>query len=210
VAGIFSCFLAIHNTTVRVMFSMGRDRVLPASSARCTTVGSHRTARSLRKPSSPLSVNRREWARARRYGSYGFTGAIGTVAIVIVYVISNIALIRYFWQKPRAASRPTSSFRFSSCGPRVPAVSVAAPGQAYPTTWSDRRPHLDPLGLGLYLYFRATAPEKIAAIGTFVAEDDLPIAEQHEFSLTARAPSVQHPTVAEVEAMREVTTKGGE
>src|ERR1700751_1280998 len=31
IVGIFSCFLAIHNTTVRVMFSMGRDHILPTS-----------------------------------------------------------------------------------------------------------------------------------------------------------------------------------
>src|ERR1700726_1786404 len=29
ITGLFSCFLAIHNTTIRIIFSMGRDRVLP-------------------------------------------------------------------------------------------------------------------------------------------------------------------------------------
>ncbi len=53
------------------------------------------------------------------------------------------------------------------------------------------------LGIGLFLYYRARSPEKISALGSFIAEDDLPLDEQPEALLTARAPSVQHPTVAE-------------
>jgi hypothetical protein len=53
------------------------------------------------------------------------------------------------------------------------------------------------LGAALFLYYRAKSPEKIAAIGAFVAEDDLPLDEQHESLLAARASSVQHPTIEE-------------
>jgi amino acid transporter len=151
------------------------------------------------------------WLGPGATGAYGFTGAIGTVAIVIVYIISNIALIRYFWHKQerRIATHVVIPI-LGVLALAYPLYAVAAPGQAYPY-------NLVPivviiwvvLGVGLYLYFRATAPEKIAAIGTFVAEDDLPLAEQHESSLTARAPSVQHPTVAELEDMREVSIKDG-
>jgi hypothetical protein len=46
-------------------------------------------------------------------------------------------------------------------------------------------------------HFRQKSPEKIAAVGTFVAKDDLPLGEQPEALFTARATSVQHPTIAE-------------
>ena len=38
------------------------------------------------------------WLGPGATGAYGFTGAIGTVAIVLVYLASNVALIRYFWR----------------------------------------------------------------------------------------------------------------
>ena len=71
----------------------------------------------------------------------------------------------------------------------------AQPGQSYPynlvpyvvLVWLI-------LGIGLFLYYRSTSPAKIAALGSFVAEDDLPLEEQPEALLTARTPSVQHPT----------------
>ena len=44
---------------------------------------------------------------------------------------------------------------------------------------------------------RAKSLEKIAAIGTFVAEDDLPLDDQPKALLAARTTSAQQPTVAE-------------
>jgi amino acid transporter len=212
-AGIFSCFLAIHSTTARVMFSMGRDHVLPASlgTVHDRWYSPHRAIAAQTVFTIAIGIGAGIWLGPGPTGAYGFTGAIGTIAIVIVYVISNIALIRYFWRKPerRIATHVIIPI-LGVLALAYPLYAVGAPGQAYPY-------NLVPivvviwilLGLGLYLYYRATAPEKIAAIGAFVAEDDLPLAQQHESSLTARAPSVQHPTVAELEAIREVGTRDG-
>jgi hypothetical protein len=79
-----------------------------------------------------------------------------------------------------------------------PLYSVSKPGQAYPynyvpwvvLAWIA-------IGIVLYTFYRVKSPEKIAALGSFVAEEDLPLAEQPEALLTARTPAVQHPTVAE-------------
>lgn len=60
------------------------------------------------------------------------------------------------------------------------------------------------------MYFRRRSPEKIAAVGTFVAEDDLPLGEQPEALLAARAPSVQRPTIAEEVARHPGITDEGE
>jgi hypothetical protein len=53
------------------------------------------------------------------------------------------------------------------------------------------------IGAALYAYYRAKSPEKIAALGNFLAEEDLPLDEQPESLLAARTPAAQHPTVAE-------------
>jgi hypothetical protein len=71
---------------------------------------------------------------------------------------------------------------------------VSKPGQTYPY-------NLVPivllvwvlLGIGLFLYYRSTSPAKIAALGSFVAEDALPLEEQPEALLTAKATSLQEP-----------------
>jgi len=43
------------------------------------------------------------------------------------------------------------------------------------------------------------SPEKIAALGSFLAEDDLALDEQPEALLGARASSLQEPTVEELD-----------
>ena len=201
IAGLFSCFLAIHNTTVRVMFSMGRDRVLPRSLGRVHQqwFSPLRAIVAQTVFTVVVGICVGLWLGPGATGAYGFTGAIGTVAIVLVYMASCVALIRYFW---RSAERKIVAHVvlpvLGVLSLAYPLYSVAKPGQSWPY-------NLVPIvvliwlvaGIALFLHFRANAPEKITALGTFVAEDDLPLDEQPEALLAARAPSVQHPTVAE-------------
>ncbi|MCU1557708.1 MAG: Amino acid/polyamine/organocation transporter superfamily [Microbacteriaceae bacterium] len=201
IAGIFSCFLAIHNTTVRVMFSMGRDQVLPKSMGRLHA----RWYSPLRAIivqtifTVVVGLGIGAWLGPGATGAYGFTGTIGTVAIVIVYIMANIALIKYFW---RSKERRILTHVI------VPVLGVLA--LAYPLyvvgNFSQSYPYnLVPfvvilwivIGVGLYLYYRAKSPEKIAALGAFVTEEDLPENEQPAALLASRAASVQHPTLAE-------------
>jgi hypothetical protein len=44
--------------------------------------------------------------------------------------------------------------------------------------------------------YRAKSPAKIAALGNFLAEEDLPAEEQPEALLASLTPAVQHLTVA--------------
>ncbi|MDQ2754972.1 MAG: APC family permease [Actinomycetota bacterium] len=199
--GIFSCFLAIHNTTVRVMFSMGRDRILPGTLGQVHErwFSPHLAIYAQTAFTVVVGIGAGLWLGPGATGAYGFTGAIGTVAIVIVYILSNIALIRYFWRL--AERRIVTHVLIPLLGVLAllyPLYAVSAPGQAFPY-------NLVPIvvivwilaGVVLYLYYRARSPQKIAALGSFLAEDDLPLEEQPEGLLSARAPSVQHPTVAE-------------
>ena len=201
IAGLFSCFLAIHNTTVRVMFSMGRDQVLPASLGRI-----HQTWYSPLRAivvqsvfTMVIGIGVGIWLGPGATGAYGFTGTIGTVAIVIVYIMSNIALVKYFWKL--AERKIITHVIVPVLGVLAllyPLYAVANPAQSYPF-------NLVPIivllwiaaGVVLYFYYKAKAPEKIAALGSFITEEDLPEGEQNAALQTGRAPSVQHPTVAE-------------
>jgi amino acid transporter len=195
IAGIFSCFLAIHNTTVRVMFSMGRDRVLPASLGRVHArwFSPHRAIAVQTIFTVVVGISVGLWLGPGATGAYGFTGSIGTVAIVIVYILSNIALIRFFWRRSdRKVLTHIVIPILGILGLAYPLWAVSNPAQAAPY-------NLVPIvvvvwiivGIVLYLYYRAKSPEKIAALGAFIAEDDVPPSEQHENLLTARASSVQ-------------------
>lgn len=174
IGGIFSCFLALHTTTVRVMFSMGRDRVLPASLGRVHArwYSPYRAIIVQTCFTVAVGLGVGLWLGPEPTGTYAFTGAIGTVAIVIVYMLSNIAHIRYFWRVPkRSILAHVIAPALSVLSLAYPLYSIAAPGQIFPYNlvpvvvlcWGAA-------GTVLYYYYRAKAPAKIAAIGSFVSD----------------------------------------
>jgi amino acid transporter len=176
ICGIFTCLLAIHNTTVRVMFSMGRDHVLPASlgDVHPRWFSPYHAIVAQTAFTLIVGLGTAAWLGPGATGAYGFTGAIGTVAIIIVYMLSNVAHIRYFWRMPRRGV--VTHVVVPALGVvslAYPLYSVAAPGQLYPY-------NLVPVIVGVWLlagaalhhYYRAKSPEKIAAIGAFITADD--------------------------------------
>ncbi len=188
IIGIFSCLMAIHNTTTRIIFSMGRDHILPSMLGRVHprwfspyTAIIVQTIFTL-VVGFPVAL----WLGPGATGAYGFTGAIGTVAIVIVYMLSNIALIRYFFKLPQR------NWFLHIVVPILgvlalayPLWSVAQPNQSYPynlvpyivLAWLI-------IGVIVFFYFRATAPQKLTALGSFLAEENSSDAEDNLVSNT--------------------------
>jgi amino acid transporter len=196
-AGLFSCFLAIHNTTVRVMFSMGRDHVLPASLGyvHARWFSPYRAIAAQTGFTVVIGLALGAWLGPKATGTYGFTGAIGTVAIVIVYMLSNVAHIRYFWRMPRrSVFTHVVAPALGIVSLAYPLYSVIAPGQLFPY-------NLVPIVLGVWLvaglvlhsYHRANRPEAIAAIGTVIAEDELHLDGHPDRPLAPRLSSARHP-----------------
>lgn len=195
IAGIFSCLLAIHNTTVRVMFSMGRDHILPSSLGRVHErwFSPHRAITVQTIFTVVVGLGTGFWLGPGATGAYGFTGAIGTVAIVVVYIISNIALIRFFWRKKeRNLFTHLVIPTLGVIALLYPLYSVSDPSQDYPY-------NLVPIivvvwiiaGAVLYFYYRAKSPQKIAALGTFIAEDELPLSDHEESLQSTQSLSAQ-------------------
>ena len=175
-AGLFSCLLAIHNTTIRIIFSMGRDKVLPGwlgkVHSRWFSPYTAIIAQTIFTLILGFAIG--FWLGPGATGAYGFTGAIGTVAIVIVYMMCNIALIRYFFRLPeRNWLLHVIIPILGVAALAYPLWAVAQPGQAYPY---NLVPYIViawlVFGVITYMYFRARAPEKLTALGAFLAEDN--------------------------------------
>jgi amino acid transporter len=180
---------------------MGRDNVLPSSIGRVHSrwFSPFRAIIVQSVFTAAVGLGVGAWLGPGPTGAYGFTGAIGTVAIVIVYLASNIALIRYFTKiGERRLFVHVIVPLLGVAALAYPLWSVSKPGQPYPynyVPWVVLAWIV--IGAALYAYYRAKSPEKIAALGNFLAEEDLPLDEQPESLLAARTPAAQHPTVAE-------------
>lgn len=181
VLGLFSCFLAVQNATVRVIFSMGRDKVLPGVLGKVhQRFHSPYTAiYALTAVTVVAGIGFSIWLGSGITTVYGWTGTIGTVAIVLVYMLACVGLIRFFWRDPER-----NIFLHVIC----PLLGIAA--FAYPL-WVNVKPSQPyPFnlvfwimlfwliaGAGVYWYFRSRAPEKLAAVGRVLAEDEEILAE---------------------------------
>ncbi|HVB75393.1 MAG TPA: APC family permease [Ktedonobacteraceae bacterium] len=177
ITGIFSCFLAVHNTTIRIIFSMGRDHVLPSVLGRVHPRWFSPYTAIFAQTIFTLVIGFAAgiWLGPGATGAYGFTGSIGTVAIVIVYMLCNIALIRYFFRLPeRNWFLHIVVPILGIAALAYPLWSVAQPGQAYPY---NLVPYIAigwiVLGLITYFYFRAKSPDKLTKLGAFLAEENL-------------------------------------
>jgi len=188
VAGLFSCLLAVLNTTVRVVYAMAREGVLPTRLSRV-----HPRFRSpdvaiyaLVAFSVVIGIIMSAWIGTSLTDVYGFTGSLGTVAIVLVYVLANIGLIKFYAKQP--TFNVLRHLIFPAIGTLIllyPLYEVAKPGQAFPynvvpygvLAWVV-------LGFIVYAYLQKTSPEKLAALGATMATDEIDFAEAKDLSLS--------------------------
>jgi amino acid transporter len=197
VAGLFSCMLAVLNTTVRVIFAMARERILPAPLSRVhqrfsspyvsiyALVGFAVVAGAL------LSL----WVGSGLTDVYGFTGAIGTIAIILVYGMANIGLIRFYWKTPEFSIwRHMVAPLIGTAVLIYPLYETAKPGQAFPYNWVAYIVLAwIVIGYGAYAYLKKNAPDKLAALGATMATDEIDFAESRSPSLSSDGSVAEHP-----------------
>ncbi len=183
VLGLFSCFLAVQNATVRVLFSMGRDRVLPhpLGWVHHRFHSPYMAIYGLTALSVGAGLGLAAWLGNGLTDVYGWTGSIGTVAVILVYMLANLALIRFFYRDPeRSVVKHIVVPILGITALAYPLYSTAKPGQAYPynlvfyivLAWVV-------LGLVTFFWFRARAPHKLEAVGKVIAEDSDDVSEGH-------------------------------
>lgn len=182
IAGLFSAFLALQNTTVRVLFSMGREGALPGALGKVHPRfhSPHIAIYTLTVFTIIVGLILGTWLGPGPTGLYGFTGAIGTVGVILVYILCNIALIRYFMsRKDRNIGLHVVAPILGCLGLLYPLWVVVAPGQAYPY---NLVPYIIGVyvvaGIVAYFYLRGRSPEKLAAFGSVVADEPISHAEE--------------------------------
>jgi len=179
----FANLISGSNASVRMIFALGRERVLPRALSRTNAKGSPIAAwityaviagtltLTLGAAMGPLNV-------------YGFMGTILGLGIVLIYISINIAFMRWMWVHERA------SFSVLKHGvvPVVASLLLLLPiwGQihpypAYPISLVP--PIVGVLilsGIFYYLYLRARSPEIVAGMGRVWGDDGEPPEPMHD------------------------------
>jgi amino acid transporter len=197
IAGLFSCMLAVLNTTVRVVFAMAREHIIHPSLSRV-----HRRFESpfvaiyaLVGFSVVVGILMSVWLGSGLTAVYGYTGSIGTIAVILVYGLANIGLIKFYWGQPDfSVVRHLIAPVIGTAVLIYPLYEVAKPGQPYPyndvayvvLAWIV-------IGYGLYAYLKRHSPEKLAALGATMATDEIDFAEQHSPSLSSGTAGPEFP-----------------
>ena len=175
IAGIFACLLAVQNAVSRVIFTMGRDRLLPGFLGRVherwfspyTAI----YAQTLFTLVVGFAIG--AWLGPGATGAYGFLGTIGVVAIIVVYLSSNVALIRFYW------GLPERNLLLHVVAPILGVLVLVYP------LWSVAQPgdfpyNLVPIiivlwilvGAAVYAYFRSRDPQRLEAAGSVLTSDE--------------------------------------
>jgi amino acid transporter len=175
ILGIFSCFVAIHNTTVRVIFSMGRDRLLPPALGRVHPSWFSPYTAIYAQTAFTVIVGLvvGAWLGPGATGAYGWLGTVGTVAIVIVYMLSNIALIRFYsGRRERNTLLHVVVPVLGVLALAYPLWAVAQPGQDYPFNLVPILVLLWLLiGVAIYAYLRVRDPQRLDDAGAVLVEE---------------------------------------
>jgi amino acid transporter len=189
IAGLFSCMLAVLNTTVRVVYAMAREHVIHGSLSQVHSrfKSPFVAIYSVVGFSVAVGIILSVWLGSGLTDVYGWTGSIGTIAVILVYGLANICLIKFYWRQPDfSVVKHLVAPVIGTAVLIYPLYEVAKPGQPFPynnvayivLAWIV-------IGYGLYAYLRRRSPEKLAALGATMATDEIDFAEQHSPSLSS-------------------------
>lgn len=174
--GAIASAIGIHNSTVRLLYSLGRDGLLPRAMAKV-----HPTRRSPYVAASVqagFSVILGLIFGYLIFGdpatTYGYFGGLGTLAVLFVYIFINVSVFLYFYRK----ERENFSFVRHALIPLVATAAVCLPirGLLYPVP--DPPYNLWPyllaawvlIGLVILFVLSRRCPDLIEAMGAAFSE----------------------------------------
>jgi amino acid transporter len=130
VSSIFAVTMNANNGVVRILFAMGREGMLPAALGKVHAT--HRTPTTAIWLQAIVSVvfTFGLGAIAGPFNTYIYLGSILTLAIIPVYILTNIACMRYFGGEGKAEKRLWTHVILPVIGILLLAIPIY--GQVYP------------------------------------------------------------------------------
>ena len=171
---IFANLISGTNATVRVLFAMGREGILPRQLGATTEQGNPRTALTTYMVLALVLalVGGILWTPL---GAYGFFGTVLGLGLVVIYILINIALIIFYWRDYRAefsVIRHGILPIVASLLMLLPIYGLLWPIPAYP---NNLVPYIVlawlVLGVVYLLVMSRKRPEVIEAMGRVMVED---------------------------------------
>jgi len=174
--GAIASAIGIHNATVRLLYALGRDGVLPRALAKVhPTRHSPYVAASFQAGFSVvLGIVFSAFVFSDPAATYGYFGGLGTLAVLFVYIFINASVFLYFFRK----ERENFSVLRHAVIPLVATAAVCLPiyGLIYPVPdppfnlW----PYLIALwaliGLGFLFFISRRRPQLLEVMGRAFSE----------------------------------------
>jgi amino acid transporter len=171
----FANLLSGSNAAVRMLYSMGRERMLPHRLGQTNAAGSP-VAAWIAYLALTVLITFGLGAAMGPLGVYAFMGTILGLGIILIYIAMSLGLVRYAWTQERGSFSP---FRHalvpivSSLLLLLPIYGLLWPRPAWPY---NLVPYIVVAWiLGGALYFRrmaARTPERLEGMGRVWADDD--------------------------------------
>jgi amino acid transporter len=171
ITSIFSCLLGLTNSQARILFSSGRENLLPALFGRLHK--QHRTphiAIWVYISSALLIALAFGWTLDPVI-TFGYTATLGTIPVIFVYMIANVALPVYVLRHHRAAFHPIRHAALPMIAVLItllPIWGLVQPGQPYPF---NIFPALTLALLILALLYGLLISRRPLSIGSYIADD---------------------------------------
>jgi amino acid transporter len=174
--GAIASAIGIHNSTVRLLYALGRDGLLPGAFARVhPTRQSPYVAASVQAGGSViLGLIFGYLVFGDPATTYGYFGGLGTLAVLLVYIFINVSVFLYFYRK----ERENFSFVRHALIPLVATAAVCLPirGLIYPVPdppfnlWPYLLAAWVLIGLIILFVLSRRRPELVEAMGHAFSE----------------------------------------
>lgn len=170
--GSFACALAFHNAMVRYFYAMGREGILPRVFGKTSTNQSPHIAIHGQSVLTVIMLLAFVLAGTDGINVYYYLAQVGTYMFMIVFLLCNVAVFRYFTFEERTSFnflRHVVAPLISSLVFVIAIYEFWSTAPAAPYTWF---PYLVigfvVLGLAFAMYIRTSNPERFEVMGRLV------------------------------------------
>ena len=183
----FACGMAFHNTAARYLYSLGRERVLPAALGR--THHAHKAPYVASFTQSAIAVviivlfaiflGTDDPSTQANAGLYGLMALLGTTLILVAQAVVSLAIIVYFrrehpedhhWLKTLIAPAIAFLAQLTVIGLLVSNLDFLSGGYTLAKWIPGMAAAVMLLGIAIAFYLKRSAPEKYESIGRMIYE----------------------------------------